>query len=140
MLDKKLKKFMKQYNIKNQAKIIRDSVNQYLDYVYEILQKDIKRKEYDEEFINESIREAIETFELHSVFYQELKQKISPLKVSILMLSDFLNEPNKLVKHIDNVKIALIELENTIKRHFEEPKLINLYHNLPNCISRLKEL
>ena len=124
MLDKKLKKFMKQYNIKNQAKIIRDSVNQYLDYVYEILQKDIKRKEYDEEFINESIREAIETFELHSVFYQELKQKISPLKVSILMLSDFLNEPNKLVKHIDNVKIALIELENTIKRHFEEPKLI----------------
>jgi len=115
---------MKQYNIKNQAKIIRDSVNQYLDYVYEILQKDIKRKEYDEEFINESIREAIETFELHSVFYQELKQKISPLKVSILMLSDFLNEPNKLVKHIDNVKIALIELENTIKRHFEEPKLI----------------
>ena len=40
------------------------------------------------------------------------------------MLNNFLNEPNKLTENIENVKSALFELENTIKRRFEEPKLI----------------
>ncbi len=115
---------MGQYNIKNQAKIIRFSVNSYIDYVNLVLQKDIERKEYDEKSINDSIREAIDAFELHSTFYEELKQKLSPLKVSILMLSNFLNEPSKLIESIENIKNALLELENSIKRHFEEPKLI----------------
>jgi len=115
---------MEQYNIKNQAKVIRHSVNYYLDYVYQILQKDIERKEYDEKSINDSIREAIDAFELYTTFHEELKQKISPLKVSILMLNDFLNEPSKLIESIENIKNALLELENSIKRRFEEPKLI----------------
>jgi len=115
---------MEKYNIKNQAKIIRDSVNNYLDYAYQILQKDIKRKEYDEKDINNFIKEAIDAFELHTSFHQILKQKISPLKISILMLNDFLNEPTKLIENLENVKIALLELENSIKHHFEEPKLI----------------
>ncbi len=115
---------MEQHNIKNQAKIIRDAVNYYLDYVNQILQKDIERKEYDDKLINDSIREAIDTFELHTTFYEELKQKISPLKVSILMINNLLNEPNKLIENIENVKNALFELENSIKRHFEEPKEI----------------
>lgn len=123
-LDSKLKKFMEKYEIKNQAKIIRDSVNYYLDYVQKILKKDIERKEYDEKLINDSIREAIDVLELHTSFYEELKQKISPLKVSILMLNDFLNEPDKLIENIENVKMALFELENSIRRHFEESKLI----------------
>ncbi len=95
---------MEQHNIKNQAKIIRDAVNYYLDYVNQILQKDIERKEYDDKLINDSIREAIDTFELHTTFYEELKQKISPLKVSILMINNLLNEPNKLIENIENVK------------------------------------
>jgi len=115
---------MEQYNIKNQAKIIRNFVNFYLDNVYRILQKDIERNEYDEKSINGSIREAIDSFELHTSFHEELKQKLSPLKLSILMLSNFQNEPNKIIESIENVKYALLELENSIKRHFEEPKLI----------------
>ena len=122
-LDGKLKQFMEQYNIKNQAKVIRNFVNFYLDNVYQIIQKDFERKEYDEELINDSIREAIDTFELHTTFHEELKQKISPLKVSILMLSSFLNDPNKLIEITENVKNALLELENSIKRHYEKPKL-----------------
>ena len=115
---------MEQYNIKNQAKIIRNSVNSYIDNVYQILQKNIERNEYDERSINGSIREAIDAFEVHTTFNEELRQKLSPLKVSILMLSNFLNEPNKLIENIENVKNALLELENSIKRHFEEPKPI----------------
>jgi len=115
---------MEQYHIKNQAKIIRNSVKSYLDNVYQILEKDMEGKEYDEESINESIREAINTFDLHSTFHEELKQKLSPLKVSILMLNSFLNEPNKLTESIENIKNALSELESSIKRHFEKPKLI----------------
>jgi len=94
---------MEQYNIKNQAKVIRNFVNSYLDNVYQILQKDIERKEYDEKSINDFIREAIDTFELHTTFHEELKQKLSPLKVLILMLSS--------------------ELENSIKLHYEKPEL-----------------
>ncbi|MFX1329615.1 MAG: PleD family two-component system response regulator [Promethearchaeota archaeon] len=115
---------MEQYDIKNQAKIIRDAVNYYLDYVNQILQKDIQVKEYDVRSINDSIKEAIDTFELHTTFYEELKQKISPLKLSILMLNDYLNEPSKLKEVNENIKIALVELENAIKRQFEEPKPI----------------
>ena len=115
---------MEQYNIKNQSKIIRNFVNFYLDNVHQILQKDIERKEYDEKSIYDSIREAIDTFEMHTTFHEELKQKLSPLKLSILMLSNFQNEPNKIIESIENVKYALLELENSIKRHFEEPKLI----------------
>ena len=123
-LDSRLKQFMEQYNIKNQSKIIRNFVNFYLDNVYQILQKDIERKEYDEKSINDSIREAIDTFEIHTTFHEELKQKLSPLKLSILMLSNFQNEPNKIIESIENVKYALLELETSIKRHFEEPKLV----------------
>ena len=117
---------MEQFNIKNQAKIIRNSVKSYLDNVNQILEKDIniERKEYNAESINDSIREAIDTFELHTTFHEELKHKLSPLKVSILMLSSFLDEPNKLIEGIENVKNALLELENSIKRHFKKPKLI----------------
>jgi CheY-like chemotaxis protein len=115
---------MEQHNITNQAKIIRNSVNSYIDNVYQMLQKDIERKEYDEKSINDSIREAVAAFELHTTFHEVLKQKLSPLKVSILMLSSFLNEPNKLIESIENVKNALVELEDSIKHHFEEPKLV----------------
>jgi len=120
---------MKQNNIKNQAKIIRNSVNLYIDNVNLIFQKDIKREEYDEKSINDSIREAVDVYELHTNFHEELKQKLSPLKVSILMLSSFLNEPNELIESIENAKNALLELENSIKRHFEEPKLIRYIKN-----------
>jgi len=115
---------MEQNRIKNQAKIIRNSVNSYIDNVYQILQKDLEKKEYDEKSITDSIREAVAVFELHTTFHEELKQKISPLKVSILMLGNFLNEPKKLIENIEDVKNALEELELSVKRHFEEPKLI----------------
>jgi len=114
---------MEQYNIKNQAKVIRNFVNSYLDNVYQILQKDIERKEYDEKSINDFIREAIDTFELHTTFHEELKQKLSPLKVLILMLSSVLNDPNKLIEMTENIKNALLELENSIKLHYEKPEL-----------------
>ncbi|MFX0181366.1 MAG: PleD family two-component system response regulator [Candidatus Hodarchaeota archaeon] len=123
-LDKKLKEFMELYNIKKQAKVIRDCVNYYIDYVKQVLQKHTEIKEYNDKYIDDFIRKAINVYELDMNYYEELKQKLSPLKISILMLNNFLNEPNKLTENIENVKSALFELENTIKRRFEEPKLI----------------
>ena len=123
-LNNKLKEFMEHYNIKSQAKIIRDCVNYYLDYVERVLPKINERKEYNEKYIDDFIRKAIDRYELSTTFYKELKQKLSPLKVSILMLNSFLNEPNKLPESIESVKQALLELETSIKRRFEEPKLV----------------
>ena len=123
-LDSKLKEFMEQYDIKKQARVIRDSVSKYIDYVKQVLQRSTDVKGYDDEYIGDFIKEAIDVYELNMTYYKELKQKLSPLKVSILMLNNFLNEPDKLTENIENVKNALFELENSIKRRFEEPKLI----------------
>ncbi|MFX1302086.1 MAG: PleD family two-component system response regulator [Promethearchaeota archaeon] len=123
-LDSKLKEFMEQYDIKKQAKIIRDSVSHYIDYVKQVLRKSTDRKSYDDKYIGDFIKEAINVYEMNIDYYEELKQKLSPLKISILMLNNFLNEPNKLTENLENIKIALFELENSIKRRFEEPELI----------------
>lgn len=123
-LDTKLKEFMEQYNIKKQAKVIRDSVNHYINYVKLALQKHTEKEEYDDKYIDDFIRKAINYYELNIAYYEELKQKLSPLKTSILMLNNFLNEPNEQIENIDNIKSALVELENSIKRRFEEPKLV----------------
>ena len=123
-LDNKLTEFMKQYNIKNQAKVIRSCVNDYLEYVKEILQKNIETKEYNDEYINDFIREAIIAYEPKNKLFEELKQKLSPLKISILMSKDSINKPELLFENIENSIKAIIELEKIVKRHFEEPRLI----------------
>ncbi|MFX0105967.1 MAG: PleD family two-component system response regulator [Candidatus Hodarchaeota archaeon] len=123
-LDNKLKEFMEQYNIKKQAKVIRDCVNYYIDYVKQVLHKNTETREYNDKNIDDFIKKAIDAFEMNMTYYEELKQKLSPLKISILMLNNFLNEPNKLTENIENIKNALFELENSIKRRFEEPKII----------------
>ncbi|MFX1589774.1 MAG: hypothetical protein ACFFC1_16615, partial [Promethearchaeota archaeon] len=123
-LDTKLKEFMELYNIKKQAKVIRDCVNYYIDYVKQVLQKHTEIKEYNDKYINDFIRKAINVHELDMNYYEELKQKLSPLKMSILMLDNSLKAPNKLTENIENAKNALVELENSIKRRFEQPKLI----------------
>jgi len=123
-LDTKLKEFMELYSIKKQGKLIRDCVNYYINYVKLVLQKYTKKEEYDDIYIDDFIRKAINYYELNIAYYEELKQKLSPLKTSILMLNNFLNEQNEQIENIDNIKNALFELEKSIKRRFEEPKLI----------------
>jgi CheY-like chemotaxis protein len=123
-LDNKLKYFMEEHNVKIQAKIIRDCVNYYMDYVNYVLDKTSEKNEYDERYINKFIKEAIDFHDLNKSLYEELKQRLSPLKVSILMLNNSLDDPNKLKESIDNINNALKDLENLIKQRFEEPKLI----------------
>ncbi|MFX1349796.1 MAG: PleD family two-component system response regulator [Promethearchaeota archaeon] len=124
-LDNKLKNFMDEHNIKKQAQIIRDCVNSYIDYVKHVLQKPFEKREYDEIYINKYIIEAIDLYDINKTLFEDLKQRLSPLKVSILMLSNSLNDPNKLTESIGNIENALKELEEFIKRRFEEPKLIS---------------
>jgi CheY-like chemotaxis protein len=124
VLDNKLKKFMEKYDVKNQAKVIRDCVNYYLDHVEQVISKSTDRRGYNENYIEDFIRKAIDGYDLNNTFYEELKQKLSPVKVSILLLSNLLNEPTKLPKNIESTKRALVDLESSIKRRFEEPKLV----------------
>ena len=122
MLENKLREFMKKYNIKKQAKIIRDSINHYIDYVQQMYQKELLQKEYNERYINELIMNAINGYEIGVSFYEELKQRLSPLKILLLMLKNFIDKPKELNNNIETAQNAIIELESLIKQHFESPK------------------
>jgi CheY-like chemotaxis protein len=125
-LDAKLKNFMENFKINNQAKLIRTFVDNNIDYINAIFQKRPlnSSKMYDEKYFDDFIRNAIDTYEVGNSFYQELKQKLSPLKLSILMLENHLNNPENLSAAIINIQEAFEELENSVKQRFEEPKLI----------------
>lgn len=124
-LDSKLQDFMEEYEIKNQAKIIRNFVNYSIDYINAIVKKKscIDPQNFDETELDNLIRKAIEEYEIGNHFYEELKQKLSPLKVSLLMLNNYYDEKEKLSDGILNAINALEELEITVKRHFEEPNI-----------------
>jgi len=124
-LDSKLQDFMDEYEIKNQAKIIRNFVNYSIDYINAITEKKScnDNQNFDETEIDMLIRKAIEEYEIGNNFHEELKQKLSPLKVSLLMLDSYSEEKEKLSEGIQNAIRALEELEITVKRHFEEPTI-----------------
>lgn len=125
-LDSKLKYFMEEYKINNQAKIIRNCVNYCLDYLNAIFQKKSHNdpQSYDEIELDNLIRKAIKGYEIGNGFHEELKQKLSPLKLSLLMLNDYIDEREKLQEGIQNAISALEELEISVKRHFEEPNIV----------------
>jgi len=126
-LDSKLQQFMNEYEIKNQAKIIRNFVNYSIDYINAIFEKRSCREaqNFDENEINDLIKKAIEEYDVGNDFYEELKQRFSPLKLAILTLNDYIEETEKenLTEGIQNAIRALEDLEITVKRHFEEPSI-----------------
>jgi CheY-like chemotaxis protein len=127
VLDTKLKNFMDKFKINNQAKCIRTFVNNNIDYINAIYQKISQftgSHKYDETYFDDFIRNAIENYENGNGFHQELKQKLSPLKLSILMLENHLDHPESLRRAINNIQEAFEELENSVKHRFEEPKLV----------------
>ena len=125
-LDSKLKDFMEEYKINNQAKIIRNCVNYSIDYLNAIFEKKScdDPQQYDEAELDNLIRKAINGYEIGNSFQEELKQKISPLKVSLLMLNNYIEDKEKLLDGIQNAISALEELETSVKRHFEEPNIV----------------
>ena len=125
-LDSKLQDFMEEYEIKNQAKIIRNFVNYSIDYINAIFEKKSCNDalNYNEDELDTLIRKAIKEYEIGHNFHEELKQKLSPLKVSLLMLNNYTEEKEKLSEGIQNAISALEELEITVKRHFEEPNIV----------------
>ncbi len=125
-LDAKLKEFMEEFKIKNQAKLIRTFVNNTIDYINTVFQKKPLNgpTTYDEEYLNDYIKKAIDTYELDNGFHEELKQKLSPLKLAILMLEKHLKDPGALLETIDSIQKALKDLEDSVTQHFEKPKLV----------------
>ncbi|KKK43343.1 MAG: hypothetical protein Lokiarch_27940 [Candidatus Lokiarchaeum sp. GC14_75] len=94
----------------------------YASYICEYIFHN--ENDYDEIELHNSIRKAIDTYEIGSSFHEELKQKISPLKLSLLMLTKYIEKKEKLSEGIQNAISSLEELEISVKRHFEEPNLI----------------
>ncbi len=125
-LDSKLKDFMEEYKINNQAKIRRNCVNYSIDYLNAIIEKKScdDPQQYDEAELDNLIRKAINGYEIGNSFQEELKQKISPLKLSLLMLNNYIEDKDKLLDGIQNSISALEELETSVKRHFEEPNIV----------------
>jgi len=125
-LDSKLKDFMEEFEIKNQAKIIRNFVKYSIDYFNAIFQKKSynEPQSYDENELENLISKAIDEYEIGNGFHEELKQKLSPLKVSLLMLNNYSEDKEKLLEGIQNSISALEDLEITVKRHFEEPNIV----------------
>jgi CheY-like chemotaxis protein len=117
---------MEEYKINNQAKIIRNCVNYCIDYLIAIFQKKSydDPQSYDEIELDNLIRKAIKGYEIGNSFHEELKQKISPLKVSLLMLNNYIEDKEKLQEGILNAISALEDLEISVKRHFEEPNIV----------------
>ncbi|TFG23320.1 MAG: response regulator [Promethearchaeota archaeon] len=124
-LDGKLKKFMLDCGFTNQAKLMRICVNNFIDYVNLICKKKWHEEEgFDGEKLDEFIRDAISAYEEGDSFQEVLKQKISPLKVAVLMLEKLLDEPDRFFSVFSSAKVAINELENVIKQKYEEPKLV----------------
>ena len=125
-LDSKLQEFMDEYEIKNQAKIIRNFVNYSIDYINAIFEKTSCKdpQNFDETELDSLIRRAIKEYEIGNNFHEELKQKLSPLKISLLMLNNYIEEEDKPSEGIQNAISALEELEIVVKRHFEEPNIV----------------
>ena len=125
-LDFKLLDFMEEYKIKNKAKIIRNFVNYSIDYLNAIFQKKLQNnpQNYNETELDNLIRKAIDAHEIGNSFQEELRQRISPLKISLLILNNYIEDKEKLSLGIKNAINALEELEITVKRHFEVPNII----------------
>ena len=125
-LDSKLKGFMEEYEIKNQAKIIRDFVNYGIDYSNAIFQKKSSEdpERYDETELDTLIRKAIDGYEIGNNFHEELRQKLSPLKLSLLTLKNYVEDEDKLLEGIQTALSALEEVEISVTRHFEEPNIV----------------
>jgi CheY-like chemotaxis protein len=125
-LDSKLKQFMSEHDFRNQAKMMRRCVNNFIDYVNVIYKKKSfnERGKLSEEELDRFIRDAIDAYEDGDNFQEELKQKISPLKVAVLMLEKLLDEPDRFLTVFSNAKVAIQELETVVKQRYEEPKLV----------------
>jgi CheY-like chemotaxis protein len=125
-LDAKLKDYMEEYKIKNQSKLLRNFVNYGIDYFNAMFQKKLNKdpQSYDEAELDKLVREAIETYQMGNGFHEELRQKISPLKMALLLLNNELEDSGKLSEGIQTAISALEELETSVERHFEEPKII----------------
>ncbi len=124
-LNSKLQDFMDEYEIKNQAKVIRNFVNYGIDYFTAMLKKNLHNdpQGYNESELDDLIRKAIGAYEIGNGFQEEIKQRISPLKLSLLMLNNYIEEKEKFSEDIQNALRALEDLESSVKQHFEEPNI-----------------
>ncbi|MBD3256445.1 MAG: response regulator [Candidatus Lokiarchaeota archaeon] len=120
-LNQKLKKFIKEHGIKSKAEMIRKGLESYLNYATEILSDKKENALPYDKLVNEEIDKALSDFPKYNGYYEEFKQKLSPLKISVLMLEKFEEMPEKMKEHIKRLKKAVLDLEQSVMVRFEQP-------------------
>lgn len=120
-LDEQLKDFVKRFDIKSQAKAIRQSVDLFLYFAEFIQEKYIKSNTYNKEQIKAITMESLKSYKAYHGFYEEIKQQISPLKTAILIASEFSNDHAKMSSSMKNIEKAVNKLERVIRKRFEQP-------------------
>ena len=127
VMDKELSTFIEQNEISSKAKLLRDSLKLYLKCNSIIDRNAASRKDYDTDFINEVVIDAMHNYTTFLGFYEELKQHLSPLKTSALLLRKFKDEPEKLGGPLGTVLEAVEHLSRSIKRRFEPQTTSTLF-------------
>ncbi len=126
ILDERFQDLLHDLCISNQAHGIRICIEILLDCVDQIKTKRGMPPNFSEKDLRKSLKSAIENFETPKFdFITELKQRLSPLKTSILMLTQFKGETaqgQELSEQISHIEKVITELENFFKFYFKEPQ------------------
>lgn len=129
-LDKKLTNHLKKFGIKSRAKYIRKTIEHSLDYLDIVYQNHHDDKDCNLDEIHDHIKKALMVHLQFPSLYKELKQSLSPLKTSLLLLEEIERTSAMPAQHINNAKTAIKSMEKIIERHYEQEKpqrLINTF-------------
>ena len=120
-LDEKLKAFMERFEISNQAKTLRQSVACFIDSISFLDNYKTPIPPKDFEKMQGLLREAVRTYYPGTNLFGEIKQQLSPLKTSLLMLNDVLDDPKKVKNIVPKTLDAVKKLEDFVRSRLREP-------------------
>ncbi|MHA1282831.1 MAG: response regulator [Promethearchaeota archaeon] len=121
-LDEKLEALLKKFKIKTKAEFIRNAVEHYIDYVENFYNKKLDLKDFNDQYIHNQIKEAINLYIQKPLSYEQIKQKLSPLKTSILFLEDIKDDSEAIQENLNIMKESVNDLEQLVNFYFHMAK------------------
>lgn len=117
-----LEQFMESFKLKNRAKFIRNGVKYYINHLEQVMEKEIEMIDFKEKKVNDIIEKAIEKYYVNTEnFSVKLKQYLSPLKTSVLMLKELIDNEERALKLFENIEKAINGLEISIESEIKKP-------------------
>lgn len=119
VFEKELNNFIERHKISSRAKLIRESIKFYLECCSLILRDESNPQGYNKDHILNVVKEALRNYSSYAGFEEDLKQILSPLKTSALLLREFDKKSEKFNGIIETIYKGVNKLENEIKERFE---------------------